>query len=259
MVLVMSGPPRAAAQPPWLTYYADDATIEAFSDYSLLVLDADHHPPLGPLSAQRKLLLGYISLGEVERYRSHFADVKAEGILVQENGDWPGSFYVDLRDPRWTERVMSELVPEILRRGFDGVFLDTLDNAAELERIDPAAYAGMTAAAARLVRTIRFHFPKITIMLNRAYEILPMVEQDVDMVLGESVFTDYNFETKDYGRVPAEDYREQVELLQAAMARQPKLRVMTLDYWDLQDLDGIRRIYREQRPTASSPTCPASS
>ena len=253
MVLVMSGPPRAAAQPPWLTYYADDATIEAFSDYSLLVLDADHHPPLGPLSAQRKLLLGYISLGEVERYRSHFADVKAEGILVQENGDWPGSFYVDLRDPRWTERVMSELVPEILRRGFDGVFLDTLDNAAELERIDPAADAGMTAAAARLVRTIRFHFPKITIMLNRAYEILPMVEQDVDMVLGESVFTDYNFETKDYGRVPAEDYREQVELLQAAMARQPKLRVMTLDYWDLQDLDGIRRIYREQRANGFEP------
>ncbi len=253
MVLVMAGPTGAAAQPPWLTYYSDDAPIEAFSEYSLIVLDADHHPPLAPLSAQRKLLLGYISLGEVERYRSHFAEVESEGILVQENEDWPGSFYVDVRDPRWTQRVVSELVPEILRRGFDGIFLDTLDNAADLERTDPAAYAGMTEAAARLVRTIRLHFPTITIMLNRAYEILPLVEQDVDMLLGESVFTDYNFETKDYGRVPAETYREQVEWLQAAMARQPHLRVMTLDYWDPQDLDGIRRIYREQRANGFEP------
>ena len=251
--LVMAGPPNAAAQPPWLVYYADTAPIEAFSKYSLVVLDADHHPPLGPLSARGKQLLGYISLGEVERYRSHFSEVEAEGILLRENDQWPGSFFVDLRDPRWTQRVIGELVPAILRRGFDGLFLDTLDNARELEDTDPTRYAGMTKAAARLVRTIRLHFPTIKIMLNRAYELLPAVKRDIDMVLGESVFADYDFDNKDYRRVEAKTYRRQVSILQAAMARRPKLRIMTLDYWDPEDSTGIRQIYREQRANGFEP------
>lgn len=251
--LVMSGPPSAVAQPPWLVYYAAAAPIEAFSKYSLIVLDADHHPPLGPLSARGKLLLGYISLGEVESHRSHFSEVEAEGILLQENEQWPGSFFVDLRDPRWTQRVVSELVPSILRRGFDGLFLDTLDNAGDLERADPVGYAGMTEAAASLVHAIRRQFPTIKIMINRAYEILPVVERDVDMVLGESVFADYDFENKVYRRVAAETYRRQVEILQTVKARRPKLRIMTLDYWDPEDPKGIREIYREQRANGFEP------
>lgn len=241
------------AQPPWLVYYASAAPIEAFSKYSLIVLDADHHPSLGPLSAAGKQLLGYISLGEVESHRSHFPEVQAEGILLMENEQWPGSYFVDLRDPRWTRRILNELVPGILEQGFDGVFLDTLDNAGHLERTDPAAFAGMTKAAANLVGDIRRRFPAIKIMLNRAYEILPLVERDVDMILGESVFADYDFETKTYRRIEARTYRRQVKILKAVKARQPKLRIMTLDYWDSGDPVGIVQIYREQRANGFEP------
>jgi uncharacterized protein (TIGR01370 family) len=251
--MVMAGLPSAVAQTRWVVYYAAAAPVEAFSEYSLIVLDADHHPALGPLSARGKLLLGYISLGEVERHRSHFSEVEAEGILLQENKQWPGSYFVDLRDSRWTQRVVEELVPGILRRGFDGLFLDTLDNAGALERADPTGYAGMTKAAARLVRTIRIHFPTIKIMLNRAYEILPVVEREVDMVLGESVLADYDFEKKNYQRVEAETYRQQIKILQAAKARRPELRILTLDYWNPEDPKGIRQIYREQRANGFEP------
>lgn len=237
----------------WVVYYSDQAPPEAFSPYHLVVLESESYPPLRPLTDRGKTLLGYLSVGEVEDHRRYFSIVKAENILLQENKDWKGSYFVDLRDPRWTRRVIEQLIPQILRRGFDGLFLDTLDNAAHLERLNPSRYRGMTEAAARLVRTIRRHFPSIKLMINRAYEILPEVEGHVDMVLGESVFADYDFKTKSYRLVPQPLYQEQVKLLQAAKKRRPELGIFSLDYWDPADKAGIARIYREQRANGFEP------
>ena len=245
--------PAWAQKTRWVVYYSDRASPQEFSEYSLIVLESQSYSRLRPLTDLGKPLLGYLSLGEVEAYRPYFEEVKAEKILLQENANWKGSYFVDLRDPRWTRRVVEQLIPGILRRGFDGLFLDTLDNAAYLERENPTRYRGMTAAAARLVRTIRLHYPTIKIMMNRAYEILPEVERQIDMELGESVLADYDAKTKTYRRVPEELYREQVRLLQAARKRRPELKVFTLDYWDPSDTVGIARIYREQRANGFEP------
>ena len=243
----------SAQQTPWVVYYSDTAPPEAFERYRLVVLESENYPLVRPLADRGKTLLGYLSLGEVEEYRPYFSDVEAEGILLGENEYWEGSFFVDVRDPRWTSRVIERLVPEILRRGFDGVFLDTLDNAGHLERLNPARNRGMTIAAARLVRTIRLHYPTIRIMMNRGYEILPEVESHIDMVLGESVFADYDFQSKTYRLVSRDLYRQQVNLLQEAKRRNSKLEIFTLDYWNPADPAGIARIYREQRDNGFEP------
>ncbi len=237
----------------WLVYYSDEAPFTDFHDYSLLVLDSQYHPPLLPLADRGKTLLGYISVGEVEQFRPHFDEVKAEGILLQENQFWKGSFFVDLRDPRWTSRVIEELIPAVLRKGFHGLFLDTMDNPVYLEDMQPETYKGMTAAAADLIRTIRHHYPRIKIMLNRAYELLPEIGGEIDYVLGESVYADYDFENKTYGFVETETYRHQVDMLTDAQSRYPELRVITLDYWYPEDEDTIRDIYKEQRGNGFEP------
>ena len=237
----------------WLVYYSKKAPSRAFKDYALLVFDSKFHPQLRPLSDRGKTLLGYLSLGEVEQYRDYFGDVKAEGILLQENEHWKGSYYVDVRDRRWTKRVIERLIPDILRRGFDGLFLDTLDNPVELQEEHPKKYSTMTEAAARLVRTIRRHYPSIKIMMNRAYELLPLVEGHINIVLGESVYADYDFEDETYRLVPKGLYLNQVKLLNAAKKRQPDLQVFTLDYWDPADLKGVADIYRVQRANGFVP------
>ncbi len=237
----------------WLVYYSDKAPTKAFEDYGLIVFDSQFHPPLRPLLDRGKTLLGYLSLGEVEEYRDYFGGVKAEGILLHESKHWKRSFTIDIRDRRWTKRVIERLMPDILRQGFDGIFLDTLDNPVELQRVHPKKYPTMTEAAARLVRTIRRHYPSIKIMMNRAYELLPLVEGHIDYVLGESVYADYDFEDKSYRRVPKSLYQKQVHLLAAAKKRRPDLRVYTLDYWDPEDLKGISGIYKEQRANGFVP------
>jgi uncharacterized protein (TIGR01370 family) len=234
-------------------YYSDSASASTLASYDLLVLDSDYHPDLNTLADRGKTLLGYLSLGEVERIRAYYDEVRAEGILLQENPFWKGSYFVDVRDPRWTSRVIERLIPRILGKGFQGLFLDTLDNPAYLEEKDPVRFRGMTSASATLVKTIRYHYPSIKIMLNRAYEILPEVETDIDIILGESVFTDYDFESKTYKTVPLGAYRRQVEVLKGSQRRIPKLQVMTLDYWDPNDREGVLRIYREQRKNGFVP------
>ena len=65
--------------------------------------------------------------------------------------------------------------------------------------------------------------------------------------LGESVFADYDFDTKRYQRVPDALYREQVGILKDAQRRYPELDVYTLDYWDPEDAAGLTAIYAEQQ------------
>lgn len=246
-VLVVLPSAAAAAVPRWVVVYTAKVKLDALLPYDTIVFDGRYHPPLQPLIDRNKTLLGYLSVGEVEKFRPYFKAVERQGILLGTNKHWPDARYVDLRDPRWTKRVIEELIPALLQKGFNGVFLDTLDDAGQLERRDPVKYKGMVAAAVRLVKTIRRHYPQIVIMMNRGYEILPKVARDIDIVLGESVFADYNFDTKTYQRVPEAQYRRQVKLLKAAKAIAPRLRIFTLDYWRPDDLQGIKRIYRAQR------------
>ncbi len=240
-------------QSPWMVYYGSELASSAFSSYELVVLDNENHTLVPPLVDKGKTVLAYLSLGEVEQYRPWFASVKAEGLLLSENKNWPGSFLTDLRDVRWTSRVIEGLIPAMLRRGFHGVFLDTLDNAVALERQNPEKYKGMTDAAVQLVLTIRRHYPEIKIMMNRGYEILPHVGHAIDMELGESVYSDYDFTTKKYALVETSLNQFQVSLLQDAADKFSELKIYTLDYWSPEDKKGIARIYQLQQENGFSP------
>ena len=72
-------------------------------------------------------------------------------------------------------------------------------------------------------------------------------------MLGESVFTEIDFEKKSYKLADPKVYRQQVEWLQAAKNRQPRLKIFTLDYWPPEDAAGFVRIYAEQRKNGFIP------
>ncbi|ABK45465.1 TM1410 hypothetical-related protein [Magnetococcus marinus MC-1] len=237
----------------WAVYYADLAPTEAFTPYQLVVLDSSYHPALAPLVERRKTLLGYLSLGEVGSHRDYFAQVKAQGIVLQENQFWPGSYFVDVRSHLWAKRVLEKLIPDILRQGFQGIFIDTLDNPPYLEQQDPKRFKGMTQAAINLVHAIRLHYPDILIMVNRGYAILSDIQTQINMVLGESVYSQYNFIDKNYTLVPQASYTAQVQFLKKLQQGAPHLQIFTLDYWDPQDRAGIASIYTTQRNNGFTP------
>lgn len=232
----------AAAQD-WAVYYADRLGASAFTDYRLLVFDSEHHPDLPPLAGAT--LLGYLSVGEVEKFRPWFAAVKGQGLLLRENPNWPGSFMVDLRDSRWRRRVVEDLVPAIKAAGFDGVFLDTLDNAGWLEDQEPRRWAGMRAGAIDLVKAIRAAHPDMAIMVNRAYDLLPSLAASIDMVLAESLFTEPDLKDHTFHRRPESAWAPDVRRLKALAADHPNLGLYSLDYWDPKQTGMVADLYAQ--------------
>lgn len=231
----------------WAVYYAEAAPATTFFDYDLVVFDADAHPPLPPLLERGVQVLGYVSVGEVASYRRYFTAVREQGLLLHENPHWPGSFAVDLRDPRWTRRLVDEIVPAILQQGFHGIFIDTVDQPLHLEATSPSKFKGMRSGAVHLIRTLRQRYPGMVIMVNRGYQILPEIASSIDMALGESVRTTYDFTSKRYQRVSEADYQWQLRWMNKAKQAAPRLQLFTLDYWDPTDEAGIAEIYAFQR------------
>jgi len=220
---------------------------------ALLVLEPHHARPIAPLRGPGSILLGYVSFGEVERSRPYFAALDKAGALNAANPNWPDARLADLRHPAWRAAVLDRLVPAILALGYDGIFIDTMDNAEAMERQDPVANTGMVAAGATLIAAVRARFPKIRIMLNRGYALLPDVAPKIDYLLGEAMASRWNFAAKRYELLGESDWAWQAGRLRAARARNPALALMTLDYWNPADTTQIAALYARERAAGFSP------
>lgn len=76
-----------------------------------------------------KVLLAYLSIGEAENYRKYWNvswKKNPPSWLGVENPDWKGNYKVRYWEPEW-QKLMLEGVDQILKAGFDGVYLDIVD------------------------------------------------------------------------------------------------------------------------------------
>jgi uncharacterized protein (TIGR01370 family) len=237
----------------WVIDYSRDNPSKEFKPYQLLVLDNTSHINLNLFKRKHKILLGYISLGEVENIRSYYDQSKKDGYILDENKNWPGSFYVDVRNPKWTKLVISKVIPSILSQGFDGIFIDTIDNPEYLETSNPKKYKNMQLAAINLLIMIRMNFPHIKIMINRGYSLLPDVAKYIDYVLAESLMTDIRFKDKSYKKRPEKVYLATIKKLRELQDINPKLLLFSLDYWNPKDTEEIKAIYKTERENGFIP------
>lgn len=237
----------------WAVDYGPATDPVLARTYDLLVLEPHHARPIAPLRGRNSVLLGYVSLGEVERNRPYFASLDTAGALGPANPNWPDARMADLRHAAWRAAVLDRIVPEVMALGYDGIFMDTMDNAEAMERQDPIANAGMVAAAATLIADIRARFPKVRMMLNRGYALLPGVVPVIDYVLGEAMASRWNFTEKRYERTSDSDWAWQADRLRAAQARNPRLVATTLDYWDPADTAQVAALYARERAAGFHP------
>ncbi|WP_375195411.1 endo alpha-1,4 polygalactosaminidase [Sphingobium sp.] len=237
----------------WALDYGGTTDPALARTFDLLILEPDFPRPIQPLRGPKSRILAYISLGEVHGGRPFITELEKAGALRQSNPNWPDARLVDLRDPAWTKLVLDRLVPAILQKGYDGIFMDTLDNAEAMERQDAERNGGMVEGAARLVQAIRKRFPPITIMMNRGYALLPLVATHIDLVLAEAMASRWNFAEGRYEMTTAEDWAWQAGQLLAAKQVNPRLGLATLDYWDPQDKATVASLYARERAAGFQP------
>jgi uncharacterized protein (TIGR01370 family) len=199
----------------------------------LVVLSDDPRIPLGALPAET-LRLGYLSVGEINaESRASRPPARDVSFLVEANPDWPGTVRVDIRDRGWRESLLTDEAPRLLRRGFQGFMLDTLDTAAYLEAKDPARFAGSRQALRDWLAALRDRFPH-AILLANGTQSLTDAALYVDGYVVEGLFATYDPARHVYR--PTTDSERAWKLAQIAaaldIAQHP---VFTIEYADAAD------------------------
>jgi len=144
----------------------------------------------------RRLVLGYLSIGEAERYRFYWRDEWAEAPppwLAAENPDWPGNFNVRFWDPAWRAILFGSpesYLERMQRAGFDGIYLDRADVFLEWAKGRPTAEAEMVELVTRLAAHARRLDPHFLVVMQNAEELLasPDVVRAIDGLAKEDLF-----------------------------------------------------------------------
>ena len=77
----------------------------------------------------RRLVLAYMSIGEAESYRWYWPR-RSSAWLGAENPQWRGNYGVRFWHSDWQE-IIFEYTDKIVAAGFDGVYLDKVDEFEE--------------------------------------------------------------------------------------------------------------------------------
>ncbi len=168
-----------------------------YSDYDLVVLDGASAPPAAvrALRSSGAIVLGYLSVGTIERYRPWYAAAKR--YRMERWDDWPGEHFADVARPGYRALIARRVAPRILARGFDGLFLDNVD----MIEGRPARFSrGMRS----LVRTLGAlaHRRGGLLMAQNGEDVIGPMLAHLDAWNREDVSTSYDFDRRRYLRVP---------------------------------------------------------
>ena len=196
--------------------YNPNAPIQQFAPYPLVVVDYAYPPAsVAALRRQGKVVFGYLSLGKVHQQRPFAARIKTLEIGYVQDPQFAGTNQINVADPKWQELVLRVIVPQMKQVGFNGIFLDDLDDLQN-RKMDQHGVA--------LIRQIRQANPELKLMANRGLEYLKDFASHVDYVLLESCFALHG-----QIRKPA-DPAWAMGLFNAGKRVNPKLQGVAIDY-----------------------------
>lgn len=100
--------------------------VGRLSPYDLVVVDGEYIEPadVAALQASGTIVLGYLSVGTIERYRSWYKAAKPFRMELWD--DW-GEWYADVNRAGFRRLITDRVAPMILAKGVDGLFLDNVD------------------------------------------------------------------------------------------------------------------------------------
>lgn len=192
-----------------------------YAAYDLVVVDGQEATAdqVAQLHAGGSKVLAYLSIGSIERWRPWAP--KAIPYRMEPVAGWTGERYADTSKAGFRDLIVKEVAPPMLRKGFDGLFLDNVD----MIETHPRQRAGMFSLVRRLSALTHAQPGRVLMAQNGAGAIGPIVGQ-LDAWNREDVTA--TFDGTRYRGVPAADSREaQVEL--RAMRRRGLL-VTATDY-----------------------------
>lgn len=111
------------------------------------------------------------------------------------NPDWD-TWFMDMTHDLWPEFYRTVIVDDAVKKGFDGIILDTFDMAVDISNTTGKDLNEMLGCMCLLVREVRIKYPDLIIVPNRGFEeweIDAQFRDDINGVLVESYRTGGDF------------------------------------------------------------------
>lgn len=187
---------------------------DQITEQQMLILEPDNynHIELVNLKKTGAKLIGYVSLGEVNPERWYYPLLKDRGFLGK-NKNW-NSYYINLADSVSRDILIDKVIPDIIKKGFDGLFLDTIDDVAPY-----TGHGNLQPYMVQLIKEIHKRYPKKKIIQNAGLFLLDKTRPYIDGVLIEDVATRYQFKNKEYILTPETEYHTRVDTIQSYKTR----------------------------------------
>jgi cysteinyl-tRNA synthetase len=168
----------------------------------------------------RRIMLSYMSIGEAEDYRWYWPN-RSSTWLGPENQKWRGNYGVRFWHPDW-QQIIFEYVDKIVAAGFDGVYLDKVDEFEEMGHKDD-----MVEFVARIAARAKSQRPDFMIVSQNGDALIPnpKFRRSIDAFAREDLFYGEN---SDGVRNSASSIREGIRRLK--MLRDEGKPVLVVEY-----------------------------
>jgi uncharacterized protein (TIGR01370 family) len=173
----------------YATYYGNDpAAIAKLNLFDLAIVQPQlSAAQLSDLHKAGTRVIAYLTIGELDPKSAIAAQIPDSWVLGV-NKVW-GSKYIDASQAGW-QKLMLEAQAQLMKAGYDGVFLDTLDTVD----LFPQVRAGLVG----IVEKMRKAYPESLIVQNRGFALLNQTAELLDAVMYENFSSWYNFDKKQY-------------------------------------------------------------
>jgi len=209
-------------------FYGHSLPLQALQNFDQIVVQ-----PGQVNAAQRQQLhqagvqlLAYVSIGEIADDAAQHKKLKKDWIGGT-NPNWNSSV-LDVRKAEVGRFLWQSYIRPVMKAGYQGVFLDTLDSYQLISKTAQQRHA-YEQGLVRIIKNIKNRWPQAIIILNRGFEIIPRVARQINGVVAESLFSAFDGDKKGYSTVSKVDR----DWLIAALRRIQKtyhLPITVLDY-----------------------------
>jgi hypothetical protein len=173
-----------------------------------------------------KKMVAYVSVGEIEPWRKTETPYDKSWV-ISKNKTW-NSLIGDLRKDGY-RRFILERIATLYKRGYRNFFLDTMD-AYHVTAKDKVLFTKQQKALVLFIHKLHKMYPKSKIIVNRGFELLDEIHNDINAVIAESLLNRYNHDKKEYKPVPKAD-REWL-LDNFKKAKKYDLDIISIEYSD---------------------------
>jgi endo-alpha-1,4-polygalactosaminidase (GH114 family) len=216
--------------------------VEKVQGYDLVIVESSffNFYEVAQLKKNNKKVVAYISLGEVNKNAVDYNFFKNK--TLGNNTDWD-SYYLDLTSEE-TVQFLKNKIDAILFMGYDGLFLDNIDNFCAF-----GAQKEHQNELLTFIDALKIKHPKSYIVQNAGLELVSKTRKNIDIILIESVITNFTFEDKKYKIREDKEAQEYLKKIDS-ICDPSKLPVILLEYSNSKRLN--RQILKQANKTKHS-------